>query len=44
MIKGIKGGVCAARGFKANGLNAGIKNNTKKDMALVYSEKRGVAA
>ena len=44
MIKGIKGGVCAARGFKANGLNAGIKNNTKKDMALVYSEKPCVAA
>lgn len=44
MIKGIKGGVCAAIGFKANGLNAGIKNNTKKDMALVYSEKPCVAA
>ena len=44
MIKGIKGGVCAARGFKANGLNAGIKNNTKKDMALVYSEKPCAAA
>lgn len=38
MIKEIKGGVCAAKGFKANGLNAGIKNNVKKDMALIYSE------
>lgn len=38
MVKGIKGGVCAAKGFKANGLNAGIKNNIKKDMALIYSE------
>ena len=28
----------------ANGLNAGIKNNVKKDMALVYSEKPCVAA
>ena len=34
----ITGGVTAAKGFKANGLNAGIKNNIKKDMALVYSE------
>lgn len=38
MKTGIKGGVTAAKGFKANGLNAGIKNNVKKDMALVYSE------
>lgn len=35
----IKGGVTAAKGFKAAGLNAGIKNNIKKDMAMVYSEK-----
>ncbi len=35
----IKGGVTAAKGFKAAGLNAGIKNNIKKDMALVYSEQ-----
>lgn len=35
----IKGGVTAAKGFKAAGLNAGIKNNVKKDMALVYSEQ-----
>lgn len=34
----IAGGVTAAKGFMANGLNAGIKNNIKKDMALVYSE------
>ncbi len=38
MTKGITGGVTAAKGFMANGLNAGIKNNIKKDMALVYSE------
>lgn len=38
MIKDIKGGVCAPIGFKANGLNAGIKNNIKKDMAMIYSE------
>lgn len=38
MTKNIRGGVCAAKGFKANGLDAGIKNNGKKDMALIYSE------
>jgi len=44
MNKNIFGGVNAAKGFMANGLNAGIKNNVKKDMALVYSEKPCVAA
>lgn len=44
MIKGIKGGVCAAKGFQANGVNAGIKNNAKKDMALIYSETPCAAA
>ena len=39
MNKNISGGVNAAKGFMANGLNAGIQNNVKKDMALVYSEK-----
>lgn len=44
MNKNISGGVNAAKGFMANGLNVGIKNNVKKDMALVYSEKPCVAA
>lgn len=44
MNKNISGGVNVAKGFMANGLNAGIKNNVKKDMALVYSEKPCVAA
>ena len=36
----IKGGVTAAKGFKAAGCEAQIKyKNGKKDMALVYSEK-----
>lgn len=39
----IKGGVTAAKGFCAAGLNAGIKI-TKKDMAMVYSEKPCVTA
>jgi len=45
MIGLIKGGVCAAQGFKANGVHCGIrKNHTKKDLALIVSEKRATAA
>ena len=39
MIKQIEGGVCAAKGFKANGIRCGIrKNHTDKDLALVVSD------
>lgn len=44
MYKVIEGGVCAATGFKANGLDANIKNNGKKDMAMVFSETPCVTA
>ncbi len=38
-MKIIKGGVCAAKGFRANGVHCGIrKNRTKKDLALIVSE------
>ena len=41
----INGGVCAAKGFSANGIHCGIrKNKTKRDIALIYSEKRANAA
>lgn len=41
----VKGGVCAAKGFKAAGIHCGIrKNKTKKDLALIVSEKRAAAA
>lgn len=40
----IQGGVTAAKGFKAAGMNAGIKNKTKKDMAMIFSEKPCVTA
>ena len=41
----ISGGVCAAKGFKAFGVHAGIrKNKDKKDLALIISEKRAAAA
>ena len=37
-MKAIEGGVTAAKGFRAAGLNAGIKNKVKKDMAMVVSD------
>ena len=41
----IKGGVCAAKGFKANGIHCGIRHNrTKRDLALIYSEVPATAA
>lgn len=41
----IGGGVCAAKGFKANGIHCGIrKNKTKRDIALIVSEKTASAA
>ena len=44
-MKQINGGVCAAKGFKAAGIHAGIrKNKEKKDFALIISETRAVAA
>lgn len=39
-MKIISGGVCAAKGFKANGVHCGIrKSRTKRDLGLIYSEK-----
>ena len=44
-MKQITGGICAAKGFSANGVLCGIrKNKTKRDIALIYSEKPGAAA
>lgn len=45
MLKQIKGGVCAARGFSANGVYCGIrKNRTKRDLALIFSDIPASAA
>ena len=45
MMKIIDGGVCAAKGFYANGIHCGIrKNKTKKDLALIYSQTVANAA
>ncbi len=39
-MKIINGGVCAAKGFVANGIHCGVrKNKVKKDLSLIVSEK-----
>ena len=44
-MKMISGGVCAAKGFKANGIHCGIrKNHPKKDLALIISDVPATAA
>ncbi len=41
----ISGGICAAKGFTAGGIHCGIrKNKTKRDLALIFSEKKASAA
>lgn len=38
--KYVEGGVCAARGFTANGLNAGINpDRSKNDLGMIYCEE-----
>ena len=44
-MKIIEGGVCAAKGFSANGVHCGIrKNKTKKDISLIFSSVPATAA
>jgi glutamate N-acetyltransferase/amino-acid N-acetyltransferase len=44
-MKLIGGGICAAKGFSASGLHAGIrKNKDKKDLALILSSVPATAA
>lgn len=41
----VEGGVCAANGFQANGLNCGLNSNKEKhDLGLIFSEKECNAA
>ena len=42
-MKLIKGGITAAKGFKAGSVHCGIKNK-KKDLALIYSVVPAAAA
>ena len=40
-MKLISGGVCAAKGYKANGIHCGIRrNHSKKDLALIVSDRK----
>ena len=44
-MKVIEGGVCAAKGFLANGVHCGIrKNHSKKDLSLIFSTVPASAA
>ncbi len=44
-MKEIQGGICAAKGFKANGIHCGIrKNKSKRDLSLIVSDVRATAA
>ena len=44
-MKIVNGGVCAAKGFRANGVHCGIrKNRTKRDLSLIVSEVPASAA
>ncbi len=45
MVSIVPGGVCAPIGYKAAGVHCGIrKSRTKRDLALIYSEKPASAA
>ena len=45
MVEHISGGVCAPMGYKATGVHCGVrKSRSKRDLALIYSEKRASAA
>ncbi len=45
MIQEIAGGVCAPKGFRANGVHCGIrKNKIKKDLALIVADKKCATA
>ena len=44
-MKTVEGGVCAAKGFTAAGIHCGIRRGkSKKDLSLIYSEKKAAAA
>ena len=44
-MKFTEGGICAAKGFTAGGIHCGIrKNKSKRDLALILSEKKAAAA
>ncbi len=38
-MKSIAGGICAPKGFEANGVHVGFKKGDKKDLALIYCKE-----
>lgn len=42
-MKIIKGGICAPKGFEANGISCGIKKENRLDLALIYSQQPALA-
>ena len=38
------GTITDVKGFKATGMTAGLKKSGRKDLALIYSEEKAVAA
>lgn len=40
----IEGGVCAPKGYVASGINCGIRNHEKRDLALIVSQRMASAA
>lgn len=45
MVEFISGGVCAPAGYRAAGIHCGVrKSRTKRDLALIYSERPASAA
>lgn len=45
LLKEISGGIIAPKGFKASGIHCGLrKNKSKRDLALIFCEKRCSAA
>ena len=43
-MKQIEGGIAAAKGFQAAGVEAAVKYQNRKDMALIYSTAPCTAA
>ncbi|SFG44270.1 glutamate N-acetyltransferase [Lachnospiraceae bacterium C7] len=44
-LENVEGGVCAAKGFEANGLNCGLNpDKNKNDLGAIFSEKECVTA
>jgi glutamate N-acetyltransferase / amino-acid N-acetyltransferase len=43
-VAGVEGGLCAPRGFRAAGVDAGLTRGTGPDLGLVVSQQTSAAA